>query len=291
MKKAINYLFVFSLMAVFLNSCRKEDNPILPDLTRVPTPLILKDASTDQVIDVLDPTAFSGTFTVDLFFDNDAPPEKMDIVVIKNGDKSVVKQVETVTTYPTSITITGSQLETLFSEPIALGDFFDIGANIVLNGRTYHAFPAVGVAHASGVAAQPGASTFIRYGAVCAYDPELYQGNFVVVEDEWLVGYGAGNVVQITKIDDTKFSFEYPADDAEPIIIQVNPADNSVSVAKQVYGSGYGGASWPYGPISVQSSPSVDNFVAPCDGIVSVVLSHTVGAGGFGAFKIVLQKQ
>ena len=289
MKKAISYLFIFSLLAVFFNSCRKEDNPILPELIKVPTPLILKDASTDQVIDAVDPAAFSGTFTVDLFFDNDAPPEKMDIVVIKNGDKSVVKQVETVTTYPTSITITGTQLETLFNEPIELGDYFDIGANIVLNGRTYHAFPAVGVAHASGVAAQPGASTFIRYGAVCAYDPEQYQGNFVVVEDEW-GDYGAGDVVQITKIDDTKFSFIYPANDPQPIIIEVNPADNSVSVAKQVYGSGYG-AGWNLGPLSVQTSPSVDNFVAPCDGIVSVVLSHTVSAGGYGSYKIVLEKQ
>ena len=278
-------------MAVLLNSCRKEDNPILPDLTKVPTPLILKDASTDQVIDAVDPAAFSGTFTVDLFFDNDAPPDKMDIVVIKNGDKSVVKQIETVTTYPTSITITGSELETLFNEPIVLGDFFDIGANIVLNGRTYHAFPAVGVAHASGVAAQPGTSTFIRYGAVCAYDAEQYQGNFVVVEDEW-GDYGAGDIVQLTKIDDTKFSFKYLADNAQPIIVQVNAADNSVSVAKQVYGAGYGGASWPYGPISVNSVASVDNFVAPCDGIVSVVLDHTVGAGGFpGPNKLVLQKQ
>ena len=95
----------------------------------------------------------------------------------------------------------------------------------------------------------------------------------------------------VTKIDDTKFSFTYPADNAQPIIVQVNPADNSVSVTKQVYGDGYGGASWPYGPISVQSVPSVENFVAPCDGIVSVVLSHTVGAGGFGSYKIVLEKQ
>ena len=290
MKKAISYLFIFSLLAVFFNSCRKEDNPILPELIKVPTPLILKEASTDQVIDAVDPAAFSGTFTVDLFFDNDAPPEKMDIVVIKNGDKSVVKQVETVTTYPTSITITGTQLETLFNETIELGDYFDIGANIVLNGRTYHAFPAVGVAHASGVAAQPGASTFIRYGAVCAYDPEQYQGNFVVVDDEW-GDYGAGDVVELIKIDDTKFSFTYPADNAKPIIVEVNPADNSVSVTKQVYGDGYGGASWPYGPISVQSVPSVENFVAPCDGVVSVILSHTVGAGGFGSYKIVLEKQ
>lgn len=290
MKKAVNYLLIMGLLVTFLHSCRKEDNPILPDLIKVPTPLILKDASTDQVIDAVEPSNFSGTFTVDLFFDDDQAPDKMDIVVIKNGNKGNVKTIESVTTYPSSITITGSQLETLFNEPIVLGDFFDIGANIVLNGTTYQAFPAVGVAHASGVAAQPGSSTFIRYGAVCAYDPDQYQGNFVVVDDEW-GDYGAGDVVVVTKIDETKFSFTYPADNAKPIIVQVNPADNSVSVVKQVYGDGYGGASWPYGPISVQSVASVDNFVAPCDGVVSVVLSHTVGAGGFGSYKIVLEKQ
>ena len=290
MKKAVNYLFIFGLMVLFLNACRKEDNPILPELIKVPTPLILKEASTDQVIDAVEPGNFSGTFTVDLFFDEDPVPDKMDIVVMKNGNKGNVKVIESATTFPSTFTITGTQLETLFNEPIVLGDQFDIGANIVMNGTTYQAFPVVGVPHSAGVAAQPGQSTFIRYGAVCAYDPEQYQGNFVVVDDEW-GDYGAGDVVEIIKIDETKFSFTYPADNAKPIIVQVNPADNSVFVSKQVYGDGYGGASWPYGPISVQSVPSVENFVAPCDGVVSVVLAHTVGAGGFGSYKIILEKQ
>lgn len=289
MKKAVNYLFIFGLMVIFLNACRKEDNPILPELVKVPTPLILKDATTDQVIDAVEPGNFSGKFTVDLFFDEDPVPDKMDIVVMKNGNKGNVKIIETATSFPSTFTITGAALEALFNEPILLGDQFDIGANIVMNGTTYQAFPVVGAAHSAGVAAQPGSSTFIRYGAVCAYDPDQYQGSFVVVDDEWGV-YGAGDVVEITKVDETEFSFSYAADNAKPIIVQVNPADNSVSVAKQVYGDGFG-ASWPYGAVSVQSVPGVDNFVAPCDGIVSVVLSHTVSAGGFGSFKIVLQKQ
>ncbi len=204
MKKAVNYLFILCLLITLFHSCRKEDNPILPELVRVPTPLILKDATTDQVIDAVDPATFSGTFTVDLFFDNDPNPDKFDIVVIKNGDKSSAKLIESVSTFPATISITGTELETLFNEPIVLGDFFDIGANILMNGTTYLAFPVVGVPHGSGVAAQPGSSTFIRYGAVCAYNPELYQGNFAVVEDEW-ADYGPGDIVAVTNIDATRF--------------------------------------------------------------------------------------
>jgi hypothetical protein len=37
--------------------------------------------------------------------------------------------------------------------------------------------------------------------------------------------------------------------------------------------------------------PSLNNYVAPCDGIISVVLNHTVAAGSFGNFRIVLKKK
>ncbi len=288
MKKILLILLAFPL----LFSCRKDDNPRLPELVRVPTPILTKDAGTDAVISAQDPATFSGKFTVDLYQKTDAPPEKMDIVIMKNGNASTQKVLKAnVTTWPTTITITGPELATLFGEPVILGDKFDIGANMVVGGRTFEAFPNVpnGVANGSGVVNQPGASTFIRYEAVCKYDPAIYNGNFVVVTDEW-ADYAAGDIVPVTQIDDTHFSFMYPADNAQPIIITVNPTTNQVSVAKQVYGSGYG-ASWPYGPLSVESVPGVDNFVAPCDRIVSVVLKHTVAAGTFGTFKIVLKKQ
>jgi hypothetical protein len=288
MKQIKNY-FLFSILELTaFAGCRKEDNPLLPDLIRVPTPLITKDATTSQVIDAQNPDNFSGKFMVDLFFEDDVQPEKFDIVVIKNGDRANPKLLNTVTTFPTTLTITGTQLKNLFGTPIVLGDRFDIGANIVIGGQTYLAFPTTGVAHASGVAGQPGASTFIRYEAVCEFNPSIYAGDFEVVTDEW-GDYNPGDIVQITPIDATSFSFKYPADDAEPIIIKVNPADNSVSVTKQVYGSGYG-SSWAFGLISAESVPSIENFVAPCDGVVSVVLKHTVSAGNFGNFKIVLKK-
>jgi hypothetical protein len=290
MKKLILYsLYLFSVAALF-PACKKDTNGKMPELTRFPLPLVVKVAGSQQVISAVSPDSFTGKFTVGHYFPNDVPAKKFDVVVIKNNDKTNVKMLKAdVTTFPTEITVTGPELATLFNAPIVLGDKFDIGVDVTTsNGAKFEAFPVVGNSYAAGIAAQPGASTFVRYEAVCQYDPLAYQGAFEVVEDEW-GDYPAGSNVQLTMIDATHFSFKYLADDARPIVVTVNNVSNAVTVAKQIYGNGYPPA-WPYGDISVESVPSVDNFVAPCAGTFSVVLKHTVAAGSFGEYKIVLKK-
>src|SRR5215218_11376935 len=101
MKYSIVYIF---LLFVTVISCRKSDNPKLPDLIRVPTPLITKDTSGDGTISKDDPNSFRGKFIVDLFFKSDAPPQKMDIVIRKNGE-TVKPFKEGLTTFPTSLEI------------------------------------------------------------------------------------------------------------------------------------------------------------------------------------------
>ena len=290
MKKIIFYSLSLFSVAVLFTACRKDTNGKIPELTRFPVPLIVKVAGSQQVISALAPDAFSGKFSVGLYFPNDAPPKKFDVVVIKNNDKTNVKVLKTdVTTFPTELTVTGLQLATLFGAPIVLGDKFDIGVDVTTyTGAKFEAFPVVGNSYAAGVAAQPGASTFVRYEAVCQYEPLAYQGAFEVVTDEW-GDYTPGTNVQLTMIDATHFSFKYLAADASPIVVTVNSITNAVSVAKQVYGTGYP-PGWPYGDISVESVPGVENFVAPCAGTFSVILKHTVAAGSFGEYKIVLRK-
>jgi len=291
MKKIIIFsLYLFSTAAVF-NGCRKEDNPKIPALERFPLPQLVKVAGTDQVISAQNPAAFTGKFTVGLFFPDDIPPQKFDVVVIKNENRTNVKVIQlNVTAYPTTITLTGTELANLFGAPVVLGDKFDISVDVTtISGMKFEAFPVTGNPYAAGVAAQPGASTFIRYEAVCQYDPNQYQGNFEVVNDEW-GDYGAGSIVPLTMIDATHFSFKYGASNAQPIIVTVNPNTNAVTVAKQVYGSGYP-PGWTFGDISAESVPGVENFVAPCAGVFSVILKHTVGAGSFGDYKIVLRKE
>jgi hypothetical protein len=291
MKKIIKLsLYLFSVTALQV-ACRKEDNSKLPGLTRFPMPVILKVAGTDQVISAQNPSAFSGKFTVDMFFKSDQPARKLDVVAIKNDNKAVVKLIQAdIITYPSEITVTGGQLASLFGSAAVLGDKFDIGVNVTSSeGTTYEAFPLTGQSYAAGVAAQPGASTIIRYEAVCQYNASQYQGNFVVETDEW-GDYPTGAIVPLTMIDATHFSFKYAPGNPLPIVVTVNPNTNSVSVAKQVYGSGYP-PGWTFGDISVESVPGLNNFVAPCAGTFSVVLRHSVSAGNFGDFKIVLRKE
>lgn len=290
MKKIISPILFFFAIATVFHACRKEDNPRLPDLTRFPLPQILKVAGSDQVISAQDPDAFNGKFTVGLYFANDAPPQKFDVVIKKNNNNTNIKLFKAdITVFPTEITITGPELAALFGAPVVVGDRFDISVDVTTGkGQKYEAFPATGNSYASGIAAQPGSSTFIRYEAVCQYNPDAYQGAFEVINDEW-GDYTAGELVQLTKIDATHFSFKYKAADAQPIIVTVNPVTNSTSVAKQVYGSGYP-PGWPYGNISCESVSSTENFVAPCQNTFSIILKHTVAAGSFGDYKIVLRK-
>ena len=290
MKKIIIYsLYLFSVAALF-TACKKDENGRIPELTRFPLPLVAKVAGSDQVISALAPNTFNGKYTVGLYFPNDNPPKKFDVVIIKNDDKTNVKVLKTdVTTFPTELTITGPELATLFGAPVVLGDKFDIGVDVTtITGAKYEAFPTVGNSYAAGVAAQPGASTFVRYEAVCQYVPAAYQGPYEVVTDEW-GDYPPGSIVNLTRVDDTHFSFNYLAATPAPIVVTVNPITNAVTVAKQVYGSGYP-PGWPYGNISAESVPSTENFVAPCAGTFSVILKHTVAAGSFGEYKLVLKK-
>lgn len=163
MKRAILY----SLLAItVLSSCRKSDNPKIPDLTRVPVPKIAIAANSEATIDVAKgPALFKGKFDVGLLFPGDIPPQKLDIVVIKNGNKAVVKTLKAdVTTLPATIEVSGAELISLFGSPIVVGNFFDIGADITLpSGQKLEAFPAVGTQFAGGTANIPGASTSIRY--------------------------------------------------------------------------------------------------------------------------------
>ena len=122
----------------------------------------------------------------------------------------------------------------------------------------------------------------------CPLDMNIFDGDFEVLEDEW-ADYAPGTIVQLTKIGTNQFSFEYNESGAQPIIVTVNTTTNVTSVAKQVYTSanGYG---LGYGPISVESVPSVDNIVVPCERTFSVRLKHTVAAGSFGDNTIKMRK-
>jgi len=261
----------------------------------VPAPLLTIDPTGDAIISAQAPDAFTGKYVVGLYYPTGPKPAKFDIVVMKNGNPANVKVLATnVTVFPTTLTVTGVQLRTLFGTAVALGDTYDLGANITTtDGGVYPAFPTNGAAaFSTGILSQPGFSPTVRFAAVCKFTATDYGAYgvptpYVVQRDDW-ADYQPGDVINVTVIDATHMSFKYAANNAQPIVIIVNPANNATSVASQVIGN-YGP---PFGDFSVVSVPDNGDVVAPCALTVGVKLHFTESKGGdFGNGVIMLKKQ
>lgn len=269
-------LIIYALLSIFVFlGCRKDDDPKIPELTRVPLPLITIDAASDKLINPSSPGTFKGKVTVDLYFKTDIAPKEMDIVVVKNGEKAAAKTVKTdVTTFPTTVDITGQQLIELFG-PIEDGDEFEIGADITTqDGQLFQAFPTLGEGYGTGVNTQGGASTSVTFIKPCSFNADDYEGDFEVLQDEWN-DYKVGTVIPVKKVSATQISFEYnkafmDPGTSKPIILTIDPATNNITVAKQVYGYYTGDAE--YAAESVAGAASVIN---PCDLSLSIRLKHT----------------
>jgi hypothetical protein len=287
-------IFGFLVVLIFSMGCRKTDQPELPDnLQRAPIPQFAFDSSADLSISGQDPDSFTGKFILDQYFKTDHSYKSFDIVIRKSGDNAAIKVLQSgVTQLPATFTVTGEQLKSLFNAPVQSTDFFDIGADVtLLNGQKIEAFPSDGNPNYDpNVNTLPGLGPFtLQYGVFCNYDPSVYDGDFVVAEDDW-ADYHPGDVVPLTKIDNTHFSFEYAALDAKPIVITVDPVTNITSVDKVVFGN-YGAA---FGNFSAESVSSPNNYVLPCQGVFSIVIdiaSDNPTYGDQGSFRVVMQKK
>ncbi len=310
-KKLIFYI----LLSIVFIGCSKDDGPVTEaiGLERVPAPKLTLDPTGSAAIDLLDPGSFSGKFTVGLYFPNDIPPSKLDIVVRKNNNNSTVKVLQPgVTTFPSSFTVTAAQLETLFGTPVALNDNYDVGVDVYSqSGKKYEAFPAVGLGYAAAFQPDhPGFSVTTRYSAICKYSPTLFgpigsTSDFQVITDEWgddpVNGWGspAGYrpTVAVTVVDDTHLSFKSPVNGTSTIVLTINPANNNITYTGQPYGDLKAGPlqidpAYTYGPATL-SNLGV-NTVAPCDLQINLAIAYNVAVGQFNfngrGYFLVLKK-
>lgn len=303
--KKINFKNIFYPVILFvlvLSGCTKDDGPIkeeyLSIIDAVPAISTAIDPTGSPAIDVLNPASFQGKFTVSNFFTGPGSetPEKVDVVVRKNGATGPNVKVfqANVTSLPATFSITTTELETLFGAPVVLGDSYDFSTDIYIKGgRKYEAFPDGGVPTSSGPTAVPGFSYMARFGAICAYNPDFYEGDFVVVQDDW-ADWSPGDIVTITRIDNTKFSFIDPFATAprNPIVVTVNTGNNQVTIPKTSAGAAWGWAVGTYtGAFVATGGPATASFVSPCEKTVTLNLSYMVDQGTFGGFyKLVLKK-
>ncbi len=247
MKTIVSYSVFLVVVASVLGACRKDDVTLPPD-TRFPLPLIAKDTTGDDFISGRDPATFLGKFVINMYYGTAVTAQKIDIVVIRNNNRSNVKTIKSnVTSFPANIEVTGTQLTTLFDSTIKLGDKFEIGADVTtINGQKFEAFPVTGNPYGADTSALPGSRFSIVYVTTCIFEKASFAGWYTVVQDsfgagDWgdlqagdlvMVGPGAGeNEISI---------FAYPYNESlytrYAMSCQVDPVSFDVTIPRKLVG-------------------------------------------------------
>ncbi len=297
MKKIYSILMLLSL--VMISACRKSDNATMPDgIIYINQPHILKSTDGDLAILDTDPLAFEASVTVDLFFDDTKKPDYLDLVIVKNGDVKNVKPLKGgISTYPTTVALSGQLLTDLFGEAIETGDSFEIGANYIEGDKTYVAFPEGGDGYGAGVWAQGGASPTVTFNVICGFIADDFIDEYVVTFDEWN-DIGVGTVVDVVKVSETELSIDHPLPGFGPLELKINPKDNTVKIESTMIASeavitdvyGGGGA---YGSLTISTAGAVtSSFVNPCNDEIELNIQYVLSNyGNQGAFKLKLKRK
>jgi hypothetical protein len=273
--------------------CKKDDGGVRSSVVIKDVPVVSTkiESTGSQAIDMLNLAGFSGKFKVDIYFPGAKPPDKVDIVVRKNGSNANVKVMKKdVTTLPYSLTVTTADIAALFGVAVALGDTYDFAPDLYVGVNKYEAFPATGLGNGPGIIAYPLYSDFARFAAICAYDPAIYEGDFLVVSDAF-GDFTPGEVVKFTKVSNNSFSFINPyVTSPLPIIVSINTLNNQATIAKQKVGNAF---TWQlaYTNPNMAVSAGAASVVAPCSKTITLAIAYTVDQGGFGTFNLVLRKK
>jgi hypothetical protein len=248
MKTIGNYSIFLVVFALIFIACRKDDVQPPPD-PGFPLPLLTKDTTGDRFISGKDPTSFHGKFVVGLYYGPVVKPQKIDIVVIRNDNRTNIKTLKAgVTSFPVSIGVTGTQLTTLFDSTIKLGDIFEIGADVTtMSGEKFEAFPLTGNPYGADTTVLPGSSFSIVYVAECEFNTADFNGNYKVLTRTW--DYEVGDIIKVEPGGgDTILITAWPHPDVGgyirwPMIIIVDPETYEVTIPFQSVGEYAGGPS------------------------------------------------
>ncbi|SHL84396.1 hypothetical protein SAMN05444266_105191 [Chitinophaga jiangningensis] len=143
MKNSVTLILMLLTVCIF-SSCRKNDNPKLPDNIREGVlPLFTQTAGSANLNNI---STFTATFDLDYYFRNALKATKVDIYAAYDGDYEHTHLIQANVTLPAkNITVTGAQLIEWFGiNPAQLvkGEFIEIGADMTLpDGTLVKAFP------------------------------------------------------------------------------------------------------------------------------------------------------
>jgi len=206
------------------------------------------------------------------------------------SDWTLIKTVEF--NESATLSVSGAELAAALGQDISdftAGNSFTFFNEVVTtDGRTY----SMANTSTDFESQTPYKMAFRWYATIfCAFDASVFTGVFIVDEDGW-ADYSAGDVIPNAAEpgpgENQIMLHVYPSSKygtaINPIIVDIDPETNEATVSKQVYGQYNGSA---YGDFSVEGSGSVNS----CTGVISLSLEHTVAAGTFGTYNLVIRKQ
>jgi hypothetical protein len=270
-------------LSMFVASCSSDGNGNLPDVERVPIPLLQQVGESDVLIQ--EPSEFRGKFTVDMYFKDDVAPKQVDVVIARNGDYKSVKVIQAaVTTFPVTVDLDAAKLATAFGitvSQIEPGDFFEIGANIVTqSGLTVPAFSDLSNQFSADIANFPGSSLSLKYPVVCPLDLDDFVGDYTAV-DPGFMEYDYP--VKVTREGENVLVITGFVDDPKSVIkVTVDPRTTKVNVPSTLATPSIFG----YNNLRVNG----DGEINACANSISINLGYNVDEGSFGNYVLTIKK-
>lgn len=220
-----------------------------------------------------------------------APVDKVNIYVGTSPDKSTWKKIKTVPfTDSATLSVSGAELAAAIGvTPSALtpgNNYIFYNEIVTKDGRTFSATNTN-----DDFQGQSSYNIgFVFSGTVfCSFDRAVFTGTFKVVRDDWQ-DFGIGDPVTVNPGPSaTQITIiAYPAPQAgganrKPMILDVDPATNLVTVKEQVYGD--------YPPTDFNVSAKGTGTVNSCTKTISLKLTHIEGGSTLAKdLRLVLQK-
>lgn len=277
---------ILALLALTLGSCVKEA-PLLKDTSTIGAYLTYPGGAPSGPGRFLLANIETSTVSINVKGVG-SPIVKVTIYVGQTSDKSTWKKIKTVPFADSAtLSITGAELAAALGvspDSFSPGDSFTFFNEAeTADGRLFSAANTDGDFQGQNsyqMAFVWSANVF------CTFDQSVFTGSFLVVRDDW-ADFNVGDPIAVTpgpsatQISITAYPSPAYGTNRKPIILDVDPETNAVTVAEQIYGD--------YPPVTnvtARGSGSVNS----CSGTITLNLTHKYGGSDYEGNVLILQK-
>lgn len=284
MRRIIATINLLAIIA-YGTSCQTEDIPQDVNTLGVGSYVKLIDRN-GGIIDATNPGGSTATIKVSEY---GTEQEKI-IVYVSKGTRTTdrsrwrqVKEVPATASREYDIAVTGAEIVAAMGAPVAPGEIYTLYNSCITKDGGRFDFGNIN----GEVAGNPNYNMALTWQAtvVCPFVPAQATGTYTIVADNWDGAVGETADITATANSATvTYMFPYAAPPGvNPVVITVDPATGSATVAKQTYGS--------YGAGFENFTAQGTGFFFSCTGFVDLSLQHVSGGGtNYGTYVLRMQK-